>query len=111
MKHRTPEETDRLVDSLLDKNKDNLVVFSLVHPERFPDLASKDPVFQGHCQFLIDYWRVSDTPVFSEIYENPTWKDILNACNDLLQDGDRCGVFLENIVEEKKGLYAFHIGS
>jgi hypothetical protein len=111
MKVRTLELVNELVNSFLDPNKVPLVVYSLVEPQRFPDLASTDPVLHGRCQFTIDYWRVSASPVFSKVYENPTWKDILNACNDLLQEGDKCGVFLENIVEEKKGLYAFHIGS
>jgi len=111
MNTRSQKEIDEIVDSLLKDSQDKLVVFSLIEPERFPDLASDKPVLKGHCQFTIDYWRVSGTPIFSDIYENPTWKDVLNACNDMLQEGDRCGVFLENIVQESKGLYAFHIGS
>ena len=102
---------DQIVDSLLDPHSEKLVVLSLPSLKGLPPLESNKPVFQGPCQFMIDYWRVSETPLFSPIYENPTWKDILNACNDMLQEGDRCGVFLEGIHETKKGLYEFHIGS
>ena len=80
-----------------------------------PDFTSTEPVIEGKVQFMIDYWRVADEPVFSEVYLNPTWVDIANACNDLLKDGDGDGVFLEGFDKRKtsKGVttYEFCIGS
>ena len=44
-----------------------------------PDFTSTEPVIEGKVQFMIDYWRVADEPVFSEVYLNPTWVDIANV--------------------------------
>lgn len=60
-----------------------------------PDIESSEPVIEGNVQFMIDYWRVSDYPIYSPVISSPTWRDIINACNDLLIQGDGCGIFLE----------------
>jgi len=80
-----------------------------------PDFGSTQPVIKGKVQFMIDYWRVTDQPILSEVYLNPTWVDIANACNDLLKDGDGNGVFLEGFSKGKTTngvtVYEFCIGS
>jgi hypothetical protein len=35
-----------------------------------PDIDSTEPVFKGKVQFMTDYWRVSDIPLYSEVVEN-----------------------------------------
>jgi len=89
-------------------DKDNWIVDA-------PDFTSTTPVIEGKVQFMIDYWRVADEPVLSEVYLNPTWVDIVNACNDLLKDGDGDGVFLEGFSKGKTAegvtTYEFCIGS
>lgn len=80
-----------------------LVVLCISESGRQPDIFSDDAVVNGKVKFTIDYWRVSTSAVYSPIYENPTWKDVLNACNDLLQNGDHCGVFLEELIELTEG--------
>lgn len=62
---------------------------------RAPDIDSTEPVFKGKVQFMTDYWRVSNMPLYSEVVENPTWMTIINIFNDMLQNGDGCGVYLE----------------
>jgi hypothetical protein len=124
--HVTTEELNDKIQNLLDPNKKPLVVFSIMEIQDMdnhnwnytvvcPDVSSPEPVFEGECQFRIDYWRVALKPVTSPVYTNPTWKDIINACNDLLQDGDECGVYLESInwKETVDGIkiYEFGIGS
>jgi hypothetical protein len=111
--------------SLIDKDKEHLVIFSIYKMEEDvvqdeylvtgPDILSTKPVIEGQCGFFIDYWRVAPKPVYSKEYTNPTWKDIINACNDLLQNGDGCGVYLENVSfdKTKNGIkyFSFGIGS
>lgn len=77
-------------DSEEEFNTDNWQV-------KAPDIDSTNPVFKGKVEFFIDYWRVADRPVYSPVYENPTWRDIINACNNLLQQGDPDGVYLEGM--------------
>jgi hypothetical protein len=102
-------------------NKEKVITFSIFECVQnskkitYPDLASNKPIVTGKVIFFIDYWRVAPKPVYSPVYFNPTWEDIINACNDLLQKGDRCGVFLENLYQKeiKKGIkyIEFSIGS
>lgn len=109
------------VDSMIDKDTERVVMFSMYDFGDFggsitcPDLDSTEPVIEGKCVFMINYWRVSPEPVQSREYINPTWKDIINSCNNLLLNGDGCGVFLEtmNVKEEKNGVkyIEFGIGS
>jgi hypothetical protein len=80
-----------------------------------PDIDSTEPVFKGKVQFTTDYWRVSDVPVHSEVVENPTWMMIINIFNDMLQNGDHCGIFLEGLYNLKEvgdvKIIKFAIGS
>ena len=80
-----------------------------------PDIDSTEPVFKGKVQFMTDYWRVSDVPVYSEVVENPTWMTIINIFNDMLQNGDNCGIFLEGLYNLKEvgdvKIIKFAIGS
>jgi hypothetical protein len=80
-----------------------------------PDIDSTEPVFKGKVQFTTDYWRVSDVPVYSEVVENPTWMTIINIFNDMLQNGDNCGIFLEGLYNFKEvgdvQIIRFAIGS
>lgn len=80
-----------------------------------PDIESTNPVILGKVQFMTDYWRVSDEPVYSPIVENPTWQVIINIFNNMLQQGDRQGIYLEglNLLETKDNvkIVKFQIGS
>ena len=82
---------------------------------RAPDIDSTEPVIAGKVQFMTDYWRVSDVPVYSEVVENPTWMTIINIFNDMLQNGDECGIFLEGLYNLKEvgdvKIIKFAIGS
>lgn len=107
------KELQNLVEGLIDKDKEKVIQFSMFDTIccdtldqwiiQHDDLSSSQAVLEGRCIFFIDYWRVSEEgPVYSREYENPTWKDIINACNGLLLGGDRCGVFLEDLKVSKK---------
>ena len=109
----TYKELQNLVKELIDKDKEKLIQFSMFNTVSYDkseewiiqheDLSSSKPLFEGRCIFFIQNWRVSEEgPVYSREYENPTWKEAINACNDLLQGGDRCGVFLEDVKVSKK---------
>lgn len=80
-----------------------------------PDIESLDRVIACKVQFMTDYWRVSDEPVYSPVVVNPTWRDIINIFNDMLQQGDRQGIYLEglNLLETKDNvkIVKFQIGS
>ena len=80
-----------------------------------PDVESLDRVIACKVQFMTDYWRVSDEPVYSPVVVNPTWRDIINIFNDMLQQGDRQGIYLEglNLLETKDNvkIVKFQIGS
>lgn len=69
-----------------------------------PDITSNNPVLTKPCKVLINYWRVSDEPVESPVLNEPTWKDLILATDQLLQNGDGCGVYLEGfrVHEEAK---------
>ena len=80
-----------------------------------PDIESTEPVILGKVQFVADYWRVSDEPVYSPVVENPTWRVIINIFNDMLQQGDRNGIYLEGLVlvnpKDSINTIQFQIGS
>jgi hypothetical protein len=81
-------------------NSDNVIsqaTSNSVWYVKAPDVQSIDPILHGQVQFMIDYWRVSDEPILSKVYNDPTWADIINACNDMLQGGDESAVFLEGM--------------
>ena len=71
-----------------------------------PDLGSKDPVLKGKVQFNANYWRISENAVSTPVLENPTWKDILIATNNLLEENEAGGIFLEALVitDESNGI-------
>lgn len=113
------------VNNLIEEGKEKRVIFSMFETldsnvvdqwtVKHPDITSSTPVIEGRCVFFINYWRVSEEEVHSKELTNPTWKDIINACNNLLQSGDGCGIFLENIEFCKKvdgvNYFEFSIGS
>ena len=80
-----------------------------------PDIESYHPVIPGKVQFVADYWRVSDEPVYSPVVEDPTWRVIIDIFNDMLQQGDGCGIYLEglDLIETKDDISTvrFQIGS
>lgn len=80
-----------------------------------PDIESYHPVIDGKVQFMTDYWRVSDEPLYSRVVENPTWRVVIDIFNTMLQNGDRQGIYLEglNVVEVKDDvkIVRFQIGS
>ena len=80
-----------------------------------PDIESYYPVSPGKVQFVADYWRVADEPVYSRVVEDPTWRVIIDIFNDMLQQGDGCGIYLEglDIIERKDDISTvrFQIGS
>lgn len=80
-----------------------------------PDIESLNPVIAGKVQFMADYWRVSEKPLYSPDVENPTWRDIINIFNDMLQLGDSNGIYLEglSLVKPHDGINTirFQIGS
>jgi hypothetical protein len=64
-----------------------------------PNLESQEPVVEGKVQFHANYWRINESgAVSTPILENPTWKDILTATNDLLEENKASGIFLESLV-------------
>jgi len=77
-----------------------------------PDIESIEPVFRGPIQFFTDYFRVTKNgSKFTPTIENPTWRQIINAFNDLLQEGDRQGVYLEGFRDSEHPIIRFVIGS
>jgi len=80
-----------------------------------PDIDSTEPVFTGLVQFVADYWRISEVPLHSKVVENPTWMTIINIFNDMLQNGDGQGIYLEGLYKENKvggiQIYRFGVGS
>jgi len=74
---------------------------------KHPDLHSTKPIVEGKVQFAADYWRINETTeVKTPILENPTWKDILVATNNLLEENNAGGIFLEflTITDEINGI-------
>ena len=63
-----------------------------------PDILSDNPALVGKVQLQTSYWRVTDGElVKSLVISNPTWKDIILAVDEILKDGDGCGIFLEGL--------------
>lgn len=71
-----------------------------------PDIESSKPVIEGDVVFYSDYWRLTaynkDEKVFTTVYTNPTWKDIINAANNMLLRTCDYGLFLEGLTEDSK---------
>lgn len=79
--------------------------------ERFyvnhPNLESGETILKGKVQFGTDYWRVNETKrVCTPVLNNPTWKDVLVATNNLLEENNAGGIFLEalTITGETNGI-------
>ena len=72
-----------------------------------PDIESNEPVIEGDVVFYCDYWRVTDyndgREAVSKKYHNPTWKDIINAANEMVKKTCGCQLFLERLVEADSG--------
>jgi hypothetical protein len=57
--------------------------------------------FSGKFRLMVDYWRVAQSPQYSDVLENPSWDDILLAVDNML---DRCKsdyIFLEELAFKK----------
>lgn len=71
-----------------------------------PNIESSKPVIEGDVVFYSDYWRLleytSDEKVFTTVYTNPTWKDIINATNNMLLRTCDYRLFLEGLTEDTK---------
>ena len=106
-------ELKRKVHSLIDSDK-KLVEFSIfvdagnVDDEwqvRAPDIESTDTIIEGEVIFYSDYWRLTDynngVPCQCEAVTNPTWKDIINAANKLLEETNKYQLFLEGLTHVK----------
>jgi len=79
-----------------------------------PDIFDEGAVFEGKCVFVTDYWRVSENEVYSEVMENPSWREIISECNRQLidpEDGSTACLFLEGFteMEPKDGVRVFDI--
>ncbi len=46
-----------------------------------PDITSTKPLVFGAVRFTIDYWRVNDQEIISDVFHNPTWKDVIVWAN------------------------------
>jgi hypothetical protein len=112
---QNPTETpESVANSLLNPSQDEKVILAMDIPPE--ELRDTKPILEGACRFTINYWRVANHPISSPILHNPNWKDLLNACNELLQDGDGFGVYLEGFHLEETNPegtkeYLLHIGS
>lgn len=92
-----------------------LITNVIVELDFIPDVSNTIPVYNGECQFYINYWLVSENIVYSAVFNNPTWKDILTACDKILIDSDRSIAYLEGIkfshVADGIKVYEFLMGS
>jgi hypothetical protein len=101
----------RLTDELIESDK-KLVEFSIFRDVSSdidewvvsaPDIASNKPVIDGEVVFISDYWRLTDhlkpysNEIESRVYTNPTWKDIINAANEMIEKTCECSLFLEGL--------------
>lgn len=71
-----------------------------------PDIESTEPVIEGDVIFYSDYWRLTaynkDEKVFTTVFTNPTWKDIINSVNNMLLRTCNYGLYLEGLTEDSK---------
>ena len=100
-----------LTDELIESDK-KLVEFSLFRDVSSdidnwivsaPDITSDKPIVDGEVVFISDYWRLTDhlkpfsNEIESRVYTNPTWKDIINAANEMIEKTCECSLFLEGL--------------
>jgi hypothetical protein len=107
------KELCRLTDELIESDK-KLVEFSIFRDVSSdhdnwivsaPDITSDKPIIDGEVVFISDYWRLIDHLTYntesreieSRVYTNPTWKDIINAANEMLACTCQCSLFLEGL--------------
>ena len=71
-----------------------------------PNIESTKPVIEGNVIFYSDYWRLTaynkDEKVFTTVFTNPTWKDIINSVNNMLLRTCNYGLYLEGLSEDSK---------
>jgi hypothetical protein len=104
-------QLSRLTDELIESDK-KLVEFSIFRDVSSdidewvvsaPDITSDKPVIDGEVVFISDYWRLTDhlkpfsNEIESRVYTNPTWKDIINAANEMIENTCECSLFLEGL--------------
>lgn len=115
-------------NALIDSNKKR-VTFSIftdagttngVWMVKSPDIQSTKPVIEGNVVFHSNYWRITEytdeETVYSKFFTNPTWKDIINAANDMLVHTCNYELFLEGLTLENstvggRQLIRFDFGS
>jgi hypothetical protein len=100
-----------LTDELIESDK-KLVEFSIFRDVSSnidnwiisaPDITSTNPIINGEVVFFSDYWRLTDhlkphsREIVSRVYTNPTWKDIINAANEMVESTCQCSLFLEGL--------------
>ena len=115
------DELQNLVKSMCDPTDKVYVVFSMFSDQGgsgrewkvcLPNIQSETPVVEGKVRFMIDYWRVTDEPVYTPYMDNPTWKDIIRSCNKLMNNCDGFGVFLEGFgTTDEPDTFEFVMGS
>lgn len=101
----------RLTDELIESDK-KLVEFSIFRDVSSnidnwiisaPDITSTNPIINGEVVFFSDYWRLTDhlkppsREIVSRVYTNPTWKDIINAANEMVESTCQYTLFLEGL--------------
>ncbi len=104
-------DLQRKASEMIDSNK-KLIEFSIFKDiggldeewkVKAPDIESTKPFIEGDVVFYSDYWRLTDCNkgenVYSVVYTNPTWKDIINAVNNMLLRTCRYGLFLEGLTQ------------
>ena len=73
---------------------------------QYPDLESTEPVIPGLVRLVINNKEYSPNLVLSENISDPTWKDILNICNDLLGKCQTYSTgFLYDVIPGPEGVY------
>jgi hypothetical protein len=105
------KELCRLTDELIESDK-KLVEFSIFRDVSSdidnwivsaPDITSDKPIVDGEVVFFSDYWCLTDdlkpfsNEIESRVYTNPTWKDIINAANEMIEKTCGYSLFLEGI--------------
>ena len=108
-------DLQRITQEMIDSER-KLIEFSIFkdtvsfNPDAWkvksPNIESNKPVIEGDVVFYSDYWRLTaynkDEKVFTTVYTNPTWRDIINAANNMLLRTCNYGLFLEGLTEDSK---------
>lgn len=107
------KQLSRLTDELIESDK-KLVEFSIFRDVSSdidewvvsaPDITSDKPIIDGEVVFFSDYWRLIDhltyntesREIVSRVYTNPTWKDIINAANVMIESTCQSTLYLEGL--------------